>query len=73
MVSTVTEAMLAPPPPAENVHITDLAGAVGIDHTGPLNPHTGWVLTCLLQGRSDLIPLTTGWPTPPTPEQRSDT
>lgn len=52
---------------AARVHTTDLATAVGIDHTGPLNQHTGWVLTCLLQGRADLIPLTTGWPAPPEP------
>ncbi len=56
---------------AARLHTTDLATALGIDHTGPLNPHTGWVLTCLLQGRADLIPLTTGWPTPP--EQRRGT
>lgn len=60
---------------AARLHTADLARSIGIDHTGPLNPHTGWVLTCLLQGRSDLIPLTTGWPTPapaPAPEPLHD-
>ena len=47
------------------LHTADLARSLGIDHTGPLNQQTGWALTCLLQGQSHLIPLTTGWPTSP--------
>jgi hypothetical protein len=50
---------------AARLHTADLARSLGIDHTGPLNKQTGWALTCLLQGQSHLIPLTTGWPTSP--------
>lgn len=61
---------------AGRLHTAELARSLGIDHSGPLNQHTGWVLTCLLQGRTHLIPLTTGWPTspprPPAPEQLRD-
>jgi hypothetical protein len=49
---------------AARLHTAELARSLGIDHTGPLNQQTGWALTCLLQGQSHLIPLTTGWPTP---------
>ncbi len=47
------------------LHTTDLARSLGLDHTGPLNRQTGWAITCLLQGQTHLIPLTTGWPTNP--------
>lgn len=50
---------------AARLHTADLARSLGIDHTGPLNQQTGSALTCLLQGKSYLIPLTTGWPTSP--------
>lgn len=50
---------------AGRLHTADLARSLGIDHSGPLNQQTGWALTCLLQGQSHLIPLTTGWPTSP--------
>lgn len=50
---------------AARLHTAELARSLGIDHTGPLNQQTGWVLTCLLQGQSHLIPITTGWPTSP--------
>jgi hypothetical protein len=50
---------------AARLHTADLARTLGLDHTGPLNQQTGWALTCLLQGQSHLIPLTTGWPTNP--------
>ena len=50
---------------AARLHTAELARSLGIDHTGPLNQQTGWALTCLLQGKSHLIPLTTGWPTSP--------
>lgn len=50
---------------AGRLHTADLARSLGIDHSGPLNQRTGWALTCLLQGQSHLIPLTTGWPTSP--------
>jgi hypothetical protein len=50
---------------AARLHTAELARSLGFDHTGPLNQQTGWALTCLLQGKSHLIPLTTGWPTPP--------
>lgn len=49
---------------AARLHTTDLARSLGLDHIGPLNEQTGWTLTCLLQGKSDLIPLTP-WPTFP--------
>lgn len=48
---------------ALRVHTPALAWSVGLDHKGPLNPQTGWALTCLLQGQSHLVELTTGWPT----------
>lgn len=44
------------------LHAPALAAALGLDHTGPLNPHTGRAMTLLVQGRSDLIELTIGWP-----------
>jgi hypothetical protein len=50
---------------AARLHTTDLARSLGLDHTGPLNEQTGWALTCLLQGKSHLIPSTTGWPASP--------
>lgn len=50
---------------AARLHTADLTRSLGIDHTGPLNQQTGSALTCLLQGQSHLIPLTTGWPTSP--------
>lgn len=50
---------------AARLHTTELARSLGLDHTGPLTQQTGWALTCLLQGRSTMIPLTTGWPTTP--------
>lgn len=50
---------------ATRLHTAELARSLGLDHTGPLNQQTGWALTCLLQGRSHLIPPTTGWPTTP--------
>ncbi|MGQ0773244.1 MAG: hypothetical protein ACT4NY_02305 [Pseudonocardiales bacterium] len=43
---------------AARLYTADLARSLGIDHTGPLNQRTGLALTCLLQGRSYLIPLT---------------
>ncbi len=49
---------------ATRLHTPDLARSLGLNHTGRLTQQTGWALTCLLQGRSDLVPLTTGWPTP---------
>ena len=48
---------------AARLHTADLARSHGIDHSGPLDQRTGWALTCLLQGKSHLIPITTGWPT----------
>ena len=48
---------------ATRLHTPNLARALGLDHTGRLTQQTGWALTCLLQGRSNLVPLTTGWPT----------
>lgn len=50
---------------AARLHTADLARSLGIHHSGPLNQRTGWALTCLLQGQSHLITLTTGWPTHP--------
>lgn len=50
---------------AARLHTTELARSVGIEHTGPLDQRTGFALTCLLQGQSHLVPLTTSWPTPP--------
>ncbi|MGH3813555.1 MAG: hypothetical protein ACRDUV_14070 [Pseudonocardiaceae bacterium] len=41
------------------LHTAELAKSLGIHHSGPLNQRTGWALTCLLQGQSHLIPLTT--------------
>jgi hypothetical protein len=40
------------------LHTTALATALGMDHAGPLDRDTGWTVTCLLQGRPDLIPFT---------------
>lgn len=49
------------------LHTTTLATALGLDHTGPLNRDTGWAVTCLLQGRPELIPFTPeDQPPPPT-------
>lgn len=48
---------------AARLHTGELARCLGLDHAGPLTQQTGWALTCLLQGQSHLIPLTTGWPT----------
>jgi len=42
---------------AAHLYSSDLARQVGIAHDGPLDHDTGWKLTCLLQGRSELIPL----------------
>jgi hypothetical protein len=41
---------------ATRLYSSDLARQLGIEHTGLLDPGTGWTLTCLLQGRADLIP-----------------
>lgn len=41
---------------ASQLHACDLAEQLGIDHTGPFDHHTGWTITCLLQGRRELIP-----------------
>jgi hypothetical protein len=48
---------------AARLHTAELARCLDLDHTGPLTQQTGWALTCLLQGQSHLISLTTGWPT----------
>jgi len=47
---------------AARLYSSDLARQLGIAHTGLLDPATGWRLTCLLQGRSDLIPPVTAVP-----------
>ncbi|WP_309111674.1 hypothetical protein [Saccharothrix sp.] len=40
------------------LHTTTLATALSLEHTGPPDRETGWTVTCLLQGRPDLIPFT---------------
>jgi hypothetical protein len=37
------------------LHAATLATALGIDHSGPMDRSTGWAVTCLLQGRPDLV------------------
>jgi hypothetical protein len=39
---------------ATRLYSSDLARQLGIEHTGLLDPGTGWRLTCLLQGRGNL-------------------
>ncbi|MEU7556027.1 hypothetical protein AB0B01_27475 [Streptomyces sp. NPDC044571] len=49
---------------AVRLHALDLARSVGVPHVERLDKTTGWQLTCILQGRGDLIELTS--PEPPT-------
>jgi hypothetical protein len=55
-----------------HLYSSDLARQLGIPHDGPLDRDTGWILTCLLQGRSELIPLAAApQPAPgPDPEEK---
>ncbi|MFJ9155128.1 hypothetical protein ACIRP7_45460 [Streptomyces sp. NPDC102270] len=43
---------------AARLHTREVAHQLGLQTDTMLNRQTGWALTCLVQGRSDLIPLT---------------
>jgi hypothetical protein len=43
---------------AARLHTREVADQLGLQTGAMLNRQTGWALTCLVQGRSDLIPLT---------------
>ncbi|MFC8536658.1 hypothetical protein ACFUJY_22305 [Streptomyces sp. NPDC057249] len=43
---------------AARLHTAEVANQLGLETGTMLNRRTGWALTCLVQGRSDLIPLT---------------
>lgn len=38
-----------------HLYSPDLARQLGIEHAGPLDKDTGWRLTCILQGRAELL------------------
>jgi hypothetical protein len=43
---------------AARLHTREVADQLGLQTGAVLNRQTGWALTCMVQGRSDLIPLT---------------
>lgn len=57
---------------ATRMHTGQLAISLGRRHTGLLDRRTGWALTCVLQGQTHLIPITSGWPEGPTTTDTPD-